>query len=147
MFPLSLRRSSAKPAKADPAPSRWSWRMQRLMLTPGFRLALRAGVPFCLTLMAATIYLSNEERREAIALAVSDARRSIEERPEFMVKLMAVDGATGALAANVRALVRWNFPSVLLIWMSQPYASRSPIWTGSRMPACGSNQAVFCRWM
>jgi len=110
MFPLSLRRSSAKPAKADPAPSRWSWRMQRLMLTPGFRLALRAGVPFCLTLMAATIYLSNEERREAIALAVSDARRSIEERPEFMVKLMAVDGATGALAANVRALVPVEFP-------------------------------------
>ncbi|WP_282047900.1 cell division protein FtsQ/DivIB [Sulfitobacter mediterraneus] len=113
MFPLTLRRSSAKSAKAkaDPAPSRWSWRMQRLMLTPGFRLGLRAGVPFCLTLMAATIYLSSEERREAIALAVSDARRSIEERPEFMVKLMAVDGATGALAANVRALVPVEFPA------------------------------------
>ena len=41
----------AKRTKADPAPSRWAWRMQRLMLTPGFRLALRAGVPFCVTLM------------------------------------------------------------------------------------------------
>ena len=41
-----------RPAKADPAPSRWAWRMQRLLLTPGFRLALRAGGPFCVTLMA-----------------------------------------------------------------------------------------------
>ncbi|MEQ8256181.1 MAG: cell division protein FtsQ, partial [Roseovarius confluentis] len=32
--------------KADPAPSRWSYRYQRLMLTPLFRKLLRVGVPF-----------------------------------------------------------------------------------------------------
>ena len=34
--------------RPDPAPSRWSWRLQRLMLTPGIRLLLRAGIPFAL---------------------------------------------------------------------------------------------------
>ncbi|MFK7838073.1 MAG: cell division protein FtsQ/DivIB [Sulfitobacter sp.] len=106
---LSLIRRT-KPAKADPAPSRWAWRMQRLMLTPGFRLALRAGIPFCVTLMAGTIYLADEGRRTAITQAVADARASIEERPEFMVKLMAVDGATGKLAAEIRAVMPFEFP-------------------------------------
>lgn len=105
----SLIRRSGN-SKADPAPSRWSWRMQRLMLTPGFLLALRAGVPFCLTLAAGTIYLSEPANRAAIAQAVADTRASIEERPEFMVKLLAVDGATGDLAAEIRALMPFEFP-------------------------------------
>jgi cell division protein FtsQ len=96
--------------RSDPAPSRWSWRMQRLMLTPGFWFVLRAGVPFCLTLMAGTIYLSDTDRRAAITQAVAEARASIEERPEFMVKLLAVDGATGDLADEIRALMPFEFP-------------------------------------
>jgi cell division protein FtsQ len=67
-------------------------------------------VPFCVTLLAATIYLSSAERRAAISQAVAEARRSIEERPEFMVKLMAVDGVEGPLATEVRALVPMEFP-------------------------------------
>lgn len=106
MFSL-IRRTSTK---ADPAPSRWAWRMQRLMLTPGFRVALRAGLPFCLTLMAGTLYLSDVDRRSAITQAVADARAGIEERPEFMVKLLAVDGAEGTLAAEIRALMPFEFP-------------------------------------
>ena len=105
---LSLRRKRGQ--RADPAPSRWSWRMQRLMLTPAFRFGLRVGVPFGLTLLAGTIYLSDEARRGAIWDAVADARTSIEERPEFMVKLMAIDGATGELAADIRTAVPIDFP-------------------------------------
>jgi cell division protein FtsQ len=84
--------------------------MQRLMLTPAFRFGLRVGVPFGLTLLAGTIYLSDEARRGAIWDAVADARTSIEERPEFMVKLMAIDGATGELAADIRTAVPIDFP-------------------------------------
>lgn len=107
MWPLT---SAKRLQRADPAPSRWAWRMQRLMLTPGFRLGLRAGVPFCLTLMAGTIYLADEGRRAAINQAVADARASIEERPEFMVKLMAIDGAEGILASDIRATIPLEFP-------------------------------------
>jgi cell division protein FtsQ len=106
----SLMRKKSAAARPDPAPSRWSWRMQRLMLTPGFRLALRAGVPFCLTLMASTLYLADEERRNAISQAVADARASIEERPEFMVNLMAIDGVDDALSAEIRHVVPIEFP-------------------------------------
>ena len=99
-----------KGPRADPAPSRWAWRMQRLMLTPTFRFGLRAGVPFCLSLIAGTVYLSDDTRREAITQAVADARASIEERPEFMVKLMAIDGAEGLLASEIRTAVPLEFP-------------------------------------
>ena len=67
-------------------------------------------MPFGLTLLAGTIYLSDEARRGAIWQAVADARSSIEERPEFMVKLMAIDGATGELAADIRTAVPIDFP-------------------------------------
>ena len=97
-------------ARSDPAPSRWSWRLQRLMLTPGFRFGLRVGIPFCLTLTAGTLYLMDEDRRGAITQAVEEAKVSIQERPEFMVKLMAIDGAGGGLASDIRAAVSLDFP-------------------------------------
>lgn len=104
-----IGRNSAA-AKADPAPSRWAWRMQRLLLTPGFRFGLRVGLPFCATLLAGTVYLADPERRAAITDAVAEARASIEERPEFMVKAMAVDGAEGPLADEIRETVPFDFP-------------------------------------
>ncbi|AXI44386.1 cell division protein FtsQ [Sulfitobacter sp. SK011] len=84
--------------------------MQRLMLTPAFLFGLRVGVPFCITLLAGTIYLSDADRRTAITDAVADARAGIQERPEFMVKLMAIDGAEDELAAEIRAAVPLRFP-------------------------------------
>lgn len=108
MRSLITRKSSI--SRADPAPSRWAWRMQRLMLTPTFRFGLRVGLPFCAALLAGTVYLADEGRRGAITQAVADARASIEERPEFMVKLMAIDGATGLLAAEIRTVVPLDFP-------------------------------------
>ncbi|QFT60356.1 cell division protein FtsQ [Sulfitobacter sp. THAF37] len=110
MRSLIRRKNTPTTPKADPAPSRWAWRMQRLMLTPGFRLMLRAGVPFCLTLLAGTIYLADDTRRARIVDGVAEARRAIEERPEFMVKLMAIDGAEDKLAADIRAAVPIEFP-------------------------------------
>ncbi|MGJ8625536.1 MAG: cell division protein FtsQ/DivIB [Sulfitobacter sp.] len=107
---FKMIRRNASPGRADPAPSRWAWRMQRLMLTPAFLFGLRVGVPFCATLLAGTIYLSDADRRTAITDAVADARASIEERPEFMVKMMAIDGATDTLAANIRETVPLRFP-------------------------------------
>jgi cell division protein FtsQ len=106
----ALTKRKPKPVRLDPAPSRWAWRMQRLMLTPGFRFGLRVGVPFCLTLVATSIYLSNDARRAAITDAVAEARASIEQRPEFMVKLMAIDGAPDNVASAVRTVVPLEFP-------------------------------------
>lgn len=106
----SLIRRRPQTPKADPAPSRWSWRMQRLMLTPGFKFALRVGLPFTLSLLAGTLYLSDETRRAGALQVVADIRASIEERPEFMVKLMAIDGASDRLASEIRTALPLEFP-------------------------------------
>lgn len=98
------------PATHDPAPSRLSYRMQRWMLTPGIRLGLRFGIPFCLVFAAASVYLADEGRRDQLALFVNDVRASIQERPEFMVGLLAIDGASSNLSEDIREVVPVNFP-------------------------------------
>lgn len=96
--------------RADPAPSRWSYRLQRWMLTPGIRMALRIGVPFGVTLALASGFLANEDRRDALTLFVNEVRASIQERPEFMVGLMAIDGAGTNVAEDIREVVPIDFP-------------------------------------
>jgi len=95
---------------SDPAPSRWAWRMQRLMLTPLFRLGLRAGLPFVLTLSLAAWWLSEPANQAALRDTVAQARASIEQRPEFMVNLMAIDGSNAELDAAIREAVPLDFP-------------------------------------
>jgi cell division protein FtsQ len=106
----ALIRRKPQEGRVDPAPSRWAWRMQRMMLTPGIRLALRAGIPFCLALGLGTWYLADEARRGAIEQVVEQTRDSIEKRPEFMVNLMAIDGAKDELATYIRDSLPLKFP-------------------------------------
>lgn len=106
----SLIRRRPQAARSDPSPSRWAWRIQRWMLTPGIRFALRAGVPFCLTLGLGTWYLGQPERQAAIQEMVTEARASIETRPEFMVNLMAIDGAEDTLSSYIRDSFPLDFP-------------------------------------
>lgn len=97
-------------AKHDPAPSRWAYRLHRLWLTPVFRKFVRVGVPFTLALIGGTIFFSNETRRDAILTTIADLRAEIHSRPEFMVQLMAVDGASGGVNEDIREIVPVDFP-------------------------------------
>lgn len=98
------------PAPRDPAPSRMRYRMQRWMLTPGFRAALRIGVPVLLVCGAVGGFLADQDRRDALLLKFGEIRASIEERPEFMVGLMAIDGASPELSDDIREAVPLDFP-------------------------------------
>lgn len=110
--------AAAKPAKpsrgskpkSDPAPSRWSYRLHRLWLTPGFRRLVRVGVPFTVALVAGLIWFSDEARRQAITVFIADVREEIHTRPEFMVKLMAIDGASEGVSEDIREVVPIDFP-------------------------------------
>ena len=104
----SLNRRRDRP---DPAPSRLAWRLERWMLTPGFRLALRAGLPFMLTFGLASWWLSIEENRRMISDTVVEARTAIEQRPEFMVSVMAVEGAGETVAAEIRDILPIDLPA------------------------------------
>ena len=110
MQPLTALRKRSESIPCDPAPSRWSYRYQRLILTPGVRLMFRVGMPFLLARGAAGVYFSDETRRDRSAAAVAEARNSVETRPEFMVQLMAVDGAGYKVASEIREVVPISFP-------------------------------------
>lgn len=94
----------------DPAPSRLSYRLNRWMLTPFYRRALRTGGPALLMVGAVVWYVSDEARVAQITDAVSETRQAIEERPEFMVKVMSVEGTSPELAEAVRAELALRLP-------------------------------------
>lgn len=87
-----------------------AYRMNRLWLTPLFRAFLRVGLPVFTILFAAGVFLADEARRDALMLQVSDIRRSVEERPEFMVRLMSVEGASTELHEDIREVLPLDFP-------------------------------------
>lgn len=101
---------SALPLRRDPAPSRWAYRMQRLWLTPIFRVTMRVGLPAFVLTMAAGIYLSDQARRDAVGNSYVAIKSSVEQRPEFLVGLLAVDGASPELSDAVRAKLNLALP-------------------------------------
>lgn len=104
------QRRGPRPSPRDPAPSRLKYRAHRLWLTPGFRKLTLLGLPCALVLALAGSYLADPVTRGAIAAGITETRRSIETRPEFMVKMMAIEGASPVLAETVRKLLPVDFP-------------------------------------
>ena len=96
--------------RRDPAPSRWAYRMQRLWLTPTFRATFRYGLPALAVLALVVAVLGSADRRGAIAATFSDLREQFENRPEFRVSLIRVEGASPELADAVRAKLGLRLP-------------------------------------
>ena len=105
MFPL--RR---KDAKRDPAPSRIAYKLNRLWLRPNFRKIVRVVMPIVAVIGAIGFWVSDEQRLNMINDKVAQMRKSVEERPEFMVKLMSIEGASPGLINGIREVVPVNFP-------------------------------------
>ena len=101
-----------QPLKAfrDPAPSRSAYRLQRLWLTPGVRIFLRWGIPVVIVAAAAGLWAADPTRREALTDHAAELRRQIEQRPEFMVKLMAIEGASPEVAGELREILPVDLP-------------------------------------
>ena len=97
-------------ARPDPAPSRLKYRMERLMLTPLFRVLLRFGLPCLLTFGIASWWLSYDDNRMKIIDTYADLRSQVESRPEFMVNMMVVDGASDIVADGIRLMLPLDFP-------------------------------------
>ncbi|MEL6957467.1 MAG: cell division protein FtsQ/DivIB [Pseudomonadota bacterium] len=96
--------------RRDPAPSRWGYRYQRLMLTPGFRKLVKVGLPVLVVGGLVAGWAARESNRQMVADAYIDMKTQIQQREEFMVQVMAIDGADDTLAADIRTVLPLEFP-------------------------------------
>lgn len=110
VMPRRVRPAEESESRRDPAPSRIAYRMQRLWLTPVFRALLRVGLPAFVVTLSVGLWFSDEGRRTAFVDRFAEIKREVQERPEFMVKLMAIDGAAPEVAEAIRAMMPVNLP-------------------------------------
>ncbi|MEZ5912928.1 MAG: cell division protein FtsQ/DivIB [Paracoccaceae bacterium] len=96
--------------RRDPAPSRVAYRLHRLWLTPVFRAFLRLGLPVFVAVFAVGIYLADADRRAALLGDWAALRQAVEERPEFMVQLVVIDGASSEVDGAVRQALGVTLP-------------------------------------
>lgn len=96
--------------RADPSPSRWAYRLQRLMLTPLFRSLLRVGLPMAAAFTAGSLFFSHQDNRDSFRLWLVEMRNEFQSRPEFQVKLMAIDGAGDSVGEDIREILPIDFP-------------------------------------
>ena len=109
MQSLTARRPTSR-VRRDPAPSKWDYRLQRLMLTPYVRGFVMKGIPTLTLVGAAVLWFSHEPNRQAVIGQLSHLREEFEARPEFRVSLARVEGASDDLAAAVRAKLALPLP-------------------------------------
>lgn len=94
----------------DPAPSRLAYRLHRLWLTPIFRAIVVIGVPAYVAIMSIGIFFADADRRAVVTAAFADLRANFEERPEFMVTSMVVEGGSAPVEAALMAVGPALFP-------------------------------------
>lgn len=95
---------------ADPSRTRLGYRLQRLWLTPLFRGLIRTGIPCAIVLGLSIWHMQKPHVRMTMAVSVLQARDWVHQRPEFMVKLMSVEGTSDEVASVIRGSVHLDFP-------------------------------------
>lgn len=110
MRSLRLRLVQVEPRR-DPAPTVWSYRYQRLMLTPVYRVGLKVGAPVLVVALLAWAWLANDANRAWVTGQVAEWRTAFEDRPEFVVTGMDVTGAQAAVKLAIEDLVTVSFPT------------------------------------
>ena len=103
------QQTAARP-KRDPAPSRLSYRLHRMWLTPAFRKLTRVGLPAFVLAMVVGLWLANEDRRASLAGGLSGMVEAVQNRDQFMVKLMTIDGASPPVDKALRMMLPVDLP-------------------------------------
>ena len=111
-----LTATTAQPApqrnvpRRDPAPSRLAYRLQRLWLTPMVRVLTRVGLPILTVALALGLWLGDADRRAAIVAKYEEVKTQIQNRPEFMVGLLKIEGAEPEIDQAIRAMLPVKLP-------------------------------------
>ncbi|WP_010140487.1 cell division protein FtsQ/DivIB [Oceanicola sp. S124] len=106
----ALRATRRKAARPDPAPSRWSYRLQRFLLTPGYRLALRIVVPAVVCFGSVHLYMADEMRRDNVVAMVRGWKADFETMDQFMVRAMEVTNASPGTEEDIREIAELDLP-------------------------------------
>ena len=104
-----IARGRAAPRR-DPAPSRWGYRYQRLMLTPGVRAGLRWGVPSFAVAAALGLWSADPANRAEVSARAAAAVESFQNRPQFIVDRVEVTGGDPSLRLRAAARLDVAFP-------------------------------------
>ncbi|WP_308915238.1 cell division protein FtsQ/DivIB [Jannaschia sp. LMIT008] len=96
--------------RADPAPSVLSYRLNRLWLRRGIRLAVLRGLPLAAALAAGLVWASDPDRRAAMTQSAQTVAEAIRGRPEFAVTQLRVEGADGSLRTAIAQVADLRFP-------------------------------------
>lgn len=104
------KKPKRRPVRRDPAPSRLAYKLNRLMMRRGMQVFLRFGLPVLILATGVAFWASDEARVQGAKDRVTELRRQVEERPEFMVHMMAVEDASSAVSADVREVLSLDFP-------------------------------------
>lgn len=106
------RTPPAAPAqRRDPAPSRLTYRLQRMWLTPLYRRVVRVGVPAFALAMVTGLWLSDEDRRARLTDGVTSVVTQIQSRDEFQVRMMTIEGASPVVDRALRAMLPVDLPA------------------------------------
>lgn len=98
------------PPQRDPAPSRIKYKLHRLWLTPIFRALIRTGLPILFIAIVTLTYLRDPNVQQKIVTNINNARTMLEERPEFMVKQMRIQGVSASVDKLARDALDIEFP-------------------------------------
>ena len=104
-------RVSPQKGLQDYSPSLMKYRMERIWLTPIYKLLLRTGLPLMIVVAVAGNHLFKQETHAKLVQSIVNARTMIEDRPEFSVKLIEVKGASAVVSRQVREAVSIDFPA------------------------------------
>lgn len=102
---------AARPARRDPAPSRLAFRLQRLWLTPFVRGITRIGLPVFAVVLGLGLWLGDDGRRADLVAQYEDVKTAIQNRPEFMVSLLKIEGAGPEVDGAIRAMMPVKLPA------------------------------------
>lgn len=117
MQPLGAVKFAADPRPAprilhrDPAPSRMRYRMNRLWLTPSVRGLTRIGLPLALIIGVVGLWLGDADQRAVLAARYEALKTQIQNRPEFEVSLLRIEGASPAVDAAIRTMLPVSLPA------------------------------------
>lgn len=92
------------------APSRLSYRTQRIWLTPLYRRTIKIGLPVVAALAMLGVSVGKEDRRASLMAQAEAAYSAVVDRPEFMVTELELSPAAPVLADAIRALLEGDLP-------------------------------------